>query len=166
MAVVVKNYRTYKCVNCSRKTKIERVTEGYTFGNPLYSCPHCGALNYDPYIVEPAFLSKEKLMKDYKKGWNTILLLLYMPIGFLAFFAVSMALNSFFWGAVIAFPILAFLTFLILRKRNHTDISAQYKNVMDASMQRLIQSPNYAKIVAKMQGIDPGSVYSEYMQNL
>ena len=113
----MKQYRTYTCIRCSQKTKTERVTDGYTFGNPLYTCPHCGALNYDPYITEPALLSPEKLLKDAKSGMNSMLFLLYMPCGLFAFLAASFALNGFLWGLLIVGPILALLTFLILRKK-------------------------------------------------
>lgn len=163
MAVVMKQCRTYTCIRCSQKTKTERVTDGYTFGNPLYTCPHCGALNYDPYITEPALLSPEKLLKDAKSGMNSMLFLLYMPCGLFAFLAASFALNGFLWGLLIVGPILALLTFLILRKKKNLDIS-KYKEVLDESMKRLNSSPEYAKIVIKLQGADSDSVYSMSLQ--
>lgn len=163
MAVVMKQYRTYKCINCSQKAKTERVTEGYTFGNPFYTCPHCGTLNYDPYITEPALLSPKKLLKDSKSSLNTMLFLLYMPCGLFAFLAVSFALTNFLWGLLIVGPILAVLTFLILRKKKKLDIS-KYKPVLDESMQRLNSSSDYADAVIKLQGIDSDSVYHEYME--
>lgn len=160
MAVVIKKYRNCKCVKCGNKTKTERVTEGYTFGNPFYLCPHCRALNYDPCIYEPALLSKKKLLEDNKKQWNTILLLLYMPIGFFALFALSMAFSSFIYGALIVVPILAFLTFLILKKRNSKDLS-QYSKSIGESVLRLDESDDYRQAVIKLQGIDEDSAYAE-----
>ena len=163
MAVVMKQYRTYKCINCSQKAKTERVTEGYTFGNPFFPCPHCGALNYDPYITEPALLSPKKLLKNSKSSLNTMLLLLYMPCGLFAFFALTFALGNFLWGLLIVGPILAVLTFLIIRKKKNLNLS-QYKTVLDESMARLNSSAEYAQAVIKLQGLDSDSVYYEHMQ--
>ena len=119
MAVVMKQYRTYKCVNCSEKAKTERVTEGNTYGNPFYSCPHCGALNYDPYILEPALLSPKKILKDSGNSLNTMLFLLYMPCGLFALLALTFALENFLLALLIVGPILALLTVLILLKRKN-----------------------------------------------
>lgn len=159
MAVVMKQYRKYKCVRCSQHTKTERVTEGYIFGNPFYTCPHCGTLNYDPYIKEPALLSPKKLVKASRQSWNTVLLLLYMPCGVFAFFSISLALHGFLWGALIVFPILALLTFLILRKKANSDIS-EYKNDLNKSLQRLNSSAEYAQTVIQLQGMDPDCIYN------
>lgn len=165
MAVVMKQYRTYKCIKCAQKAKTERVTEGYTFGNPFFNCPHCGALNYDPYIKEPALLSPKKILKDSKSGLNTLLFLLYMPCGLFAFFAITFALKNFLWGVLIVCPILALLTFLILRKKKNLDIS-KYKEVLDASMNRLNSSSAYAEAVIKLQGVDSDSLYQTSVQQL
>lgn len=66
-------------------------------------------------------------------------------------------------GLLIVGPILALLTFLILRKKKNLDIS-KYKEVLDESMKRLNSSPEYAKIVIKLQGVDSDSVYSMSLQ--
>lgn len=66
------------------------------------------------------------------------------------------------WGLLIVGPILALLTFLILRKKKNLDIS-KYKEVLDESMKRLNSSPEYAKIVIKLQGIDSDSVYGIFL---
>lgn len=92
-----------------------------------------------------------------------MLFLLYMPCGLFAFLAASFALNGFLWGLLIVGPILALLTFLILRKKKNLDIS-KYKEVLDESMKRLNSSPEYAKIVIKLQGVDSDSVYSMSLQ--
>lgn len=165
MAVVMKQYRTYKCASCSGKTKTERVTEGYTFGNPFYTCPHCGALNYDPYITEPALLSPEKLLKNSKSSLHTLLFLLYMPCGLFAFLALSFALESFLWSLLIVGPILALLTVLILLKKKKQGIS-QYQSELDASMGRLNSSADYAQAVIKLQGLDADSVYQASRQQM
>ena len=164
MAVVMKQYRTYKCTRCFQKTKTERITEGYTFGNPFYSCPYCGALNYDPYITEPALLSPKKMLKYARHGLNTMLLLLYMPCGLFAFFAITFALGNFLWGLLIVVPILAVLTFLIIRKKKRLDIS-QYQAELDESMKRLSSSAEYANAVIKLQGVDSDSMYHAYLNN-
>ncbi|HIZ84596.1 MAG TPA: hypothetical protein H9668_09300 [Firmicutes bacterium] len=165
MAVVMKQYRTYKCASCSQKTKTERVTEGYTFGNPFYTCPHCGALNYDPYITEPALLSPKKLLKDSRNSLNTMLFLLYMPCGLFAFLALSFAFENFLWSLLIVGPILALLTILILLKKRKLDIS-KYKDLLDESMKRLNSSADYAQAVIKLQGMDADSVYQASMQQM
>ena len=72
-------------------------------------------------------------------------------------------LNGFLWGLLIVGPVLALLTFLILRKKKNLDIS-KYKEVLDESMKRLNSSPEYAKIVIKLQGVDSDSVYSMSLQ--
>ena len=164
MAVVMKQYRTYKCARCFQKTKTERVTEGYTFGNPFYSCPHCGALNYDPYITEPALLSPKKLLKNSKNSLNTLLLLLYMPCGLFAFFALTFALGDFLWALLIVGPVLAVLTFFIIRKKKRLDVS-QYQAVLDESMKRLSGSAEYADAVVRLQGADPDSMYQAYLNH-
>lgn len=160
MAVVMKQYRKYNCINCSRHIKTDRVTEGYTFGNPFFTCPHCGTLNYDPHIMEPALLSSQKLRQNSAQSWNTILLLLYMPCGLFAFFALCMAFMNPAPAALIVFPILAVLTFLILKKKKNTDISSEYKEAIAQSFQRLDSSPDYAAAVIKLQGTDPDSAYN------
>ncbi len=159
----MKQYRTYKCVNCSEKAKTERVTEGNTYGNPFYSCPHCGALNYDPYILEPALLSPKKILKDSGNSLNTMLFLLYMPCGLFALLALTFALENFLLALLIVGPILALLTVLILLKKKKLDVS-KYKDILDESVKRLDSSSKYADAVIKLQGIDPDSVYQEHMQ--
>lgn len=161
MAAVIKQYRTYQCTHCFKKSKTERVTEGYTFGTPFYSCPHCGALNYDPYITEPALLSRKKLLKNSNDQWNTILLFLYMPFGLFAFFSISLLLESFLWSLLIVGPVVAFLTIIILIKKRKSNLS-EYQTAINQSMQRLNSSSDYAQAVIKLQGVDPDSMYAVY----
>ena len=92
-----------------------------------------------------------------------MLLLLYMPCGLFAFFALTFALGNFLWGLLIVGPILAVLTFLIIRKKKNLNLS-QYKTVLDESMARLNSSAEYAQAVIKLQGIDSDSIYYEHMQ--
>lgn len=160
MAVVMKNYRIYKCVNCAKKAKTERVLEGYQFGNPFFRCPHCGALNYDQYIKEPALLSSDKLLKNVRAEANTLLFLLYMPCGLFAFFAIAFASQSFLGAFLIVGSLLAFLTYLILKKKKNIDISV-YQKELNESMERLNASTEYTQAVIQMQGLDKDSFYEK-----
>lgn len=160
MAVVMKNYRIYKCVNCAKKAKTERAFEGYRFGNPFFRCPHCGALNYDSYIKEPALLSTDKLLKNVRAEANTLLLLLYMPCGLFAFFAVALAVKSFLVAFLTVGLLLAVLTYLILKRKKNIDISV-YQKELNESMERLNASTEYAQAVIQLQGLDEDSFYEK-----
>lgn len=160
MAVVMKNYRIYKCVKCAKKAKTERAFEGYQFGNPFFRCPHCGALNYDPYIKEPALLSTDKLLKNVRAEANTLLLLLYMPCGLFAFWAVALAVESFLGAFLTVGLLLAVLTYLILKRKKNIDISV-YQKELNESMERLNASTEYAQAVIQLQGLDEDSFYKK-----
>lgn len=160
MAVVMKNYRIYKCVKCAKKAKTERAFEGDQFGNPFFRCSHCGALNYDPYIKEPALLSTDKLLKNVRAEANTLLLLLYMPCGLFAFFAVALAVKSFLVAFLTVGLLLAVLTYLILKRKKNIDISV-YQKELNESMERLNASTEYVQAVIQLQGLDEDSFYEK-----
>ena len=155
----VKTYRNYTCASCKKTAKTERVLEGLSLGNPLFKCQRCGALNYDAFIFEPALLDPEVLVKDEKKKYNTYLLLLYMPVGLFAGFALSMVLNSFAIGFGIVCIPLAVLTALILKKKNSVNTDRFAEAIYD-SMKRLRENEQYADIVISHQGNHPNSVWS------
>ena len=100
MAVVMKQYRTYKCINCSQKAKTERVTEGYTFGNPFYTCPHCGTLNYDPYITEPALLSPKKTPQRFQKQFEYHVVLAVYALRAFCVFGGFFCVDQFLMGPI------------------------------------------------------------------
>lgn len=153
-------YKFIKCVKCKKNAKTERVYEGMSLGNPLFHCRNCGALNYDRDIFEPALLSPEVLIKDGKKGYNTLLLLLYMPSGLLAFFALGYLTENFLLSAAIVSVPLALLTALILKKRNNVSID-EYSEAIEASIRRLESDVSYAKLIVSVQGNQPDSAWSK-----
>ena len=155
----VKTYRKYTCANCKQTAKTERVFEGLSLGNPLYKCQRCGALNYDKYIFEPALLDPQLLTEDDKKKYNTLLLLLYMPVGLFAFFALSLVFESFAIGFGIVCIPLAGLTALILKKKKSVNID-RFSNQINDSMTRLNTNEQYANIVINLQGNHPNSAWS------
>lgn len=152
-------YKIQKCISCGKTSKTERAYEGLQLGNPLYHCQHCRAINYDKNILEPALLNPEVLLKDGRKRYNTFLLLLYIPLGLFAFFALSIALENFFLGFLIVSPILALLTVLILKKKKQVSIQ-DYEKIINESLNRLESDFKYAQLIIQIQGNDAASAWS------
>lgn len=153
-------YKFIKCIECGKNAKTERVYEGMDFGNPLFHCKNCGALNYDKGILEPALISPTLLIKDGQKRFNTLLLLLYMPIGLFAFFSLALIFENFLISTAIVSPPLALLTYLILKKRSKVSID-EYSKVIEESIRRLETDVDYAKLVVRIQGNHPDSAWSK-----
>ncbi len=149
---MVKQYITYKCIKCGKKTYTRPYHGKMEFGNPLFNCKYCGSMNYDIYIYEPVFLPIAALDAYNKEQRNTALILLNFFVGIFLFFGGSLLIGTFIAGFVLLLLILLPLNLLIISK-GKKPIDIRNNAFINASANRIMQNPQYANVVATLQKV-------------
>jgi len=153
----VRQYRKYTCSTCNKTAKEVSVSDRLSLGNPLFKCQHCGALNYDKFILEPALLDPQELIKDAKKQHNN--LLIWLALGVAAFFMLMLLTGSPVIGIVVAGVLFVLLTSSDSKKKNSISTD-QFSKEINESLARLNADRSYADLVIKIQGNHPNSAWS------
>ena len=62
------------CPKCGRRIAQTSGRIPLTYGDPHSTCPYCGAIYLNSWVVELAFLPKEWYVKNHRKAWVLLLL--------------------------------------------------------------------------------------------
>ena len=156
---VVKTYAKYTCTNCGKTSQTKQTHAIIEFGNPLYSCRQCGAINYDSQKKEAAFMSVNEINAFDKDQLRTLLFIATFFGAVLSFFPFLLLTNNTILSFVAAALIIAALDGALIMKIKKKNVDIHSDQRIAESLKRLRQDRNYTGIIKDMQGIASDSAW-------
>ncbi len=160
MAKKMKDYQIFKCPYCSCEFYDRTARDGKKIGNPMMECPQCKKDIYISSVLEPALIGGNRFFDvKFSSLYGNIriaMILLYALFMFVILVTRDFTLAMCF----IVVAAILFALYCIVRAQHRKNYlqSDEYNKEIEHSLERL-EDPDYAAMIAGLQGIDENSVY-------